>query len=101
MGPLCRVCTGVWVFAWRADFVNAVRAIGIVSIEVFVLAFNNWRCPLSAIAARYTEDRRANFDIYLPEWLAAHNMPIFGTMYVVGVALTLVRWTLAASEAGK
>jgi len=24
----------------------------------------------SAIAARHTEDRRANFDIYLPQWLA-------------------------------
>jgi hypothetical protein len=28
------------------------------------------RCPLTGIAARYTDDRRDNFDIYLPPWLA-------------------------------
>jgi hypothetical protein len=47
------------------------------------------------VAARYTDDRRANFDIYLPEWLARHNQAIFGTLYVAGCALALARWMLA------
>jgi hypothetical protein len=38
-----------------------------------VLWLNGWRCPLTDVAARYTDDRRANFDIYLPEWLARYN----------------------------
>jgi hypothetical protein len=57
----------------------------IVLGEVVVLAVNRWRCPLTPIAARYTEDRRANFDIYLPEWLARYNKQIFGTLYLAGV----------------
>ena len=68
----------------------------IVFVEVAVLALNKWRCPLTSLAARYTTDRGANFDIYLPEWLAKHNKVIFGTIYVVGVATAAVQWGLAA-----
>ena len=32
------------------------------------------------MAARFTEERHDNFDIYLPLWLARHNMPIFGVL---------------------
>ena len=68
----------------------------IVFVEVAVLALNKWRCPLTSLAARYTTDRGANFDIYLPEWLAKHNKVIFGTIYCVGVATAAVHWGLAA-----
>ncbi len=51
------------------------------------------RCPLTDVAARYTEDRRDNFDIYLPEFLARHNKLIFGVLYVAGLLVLLVRWT--------
>ena len=64
--------------------------------EVVVLAVNRWRCPLTPIAARYTEDRRANFDIYLPEWLARYNKEIFGPLYVAAVVFLAVRWFSAA-----
>lgn len=65
---------------------------GIVFAEVLVLVVNHLRCPLTAIAARYTSDRRANFDIYLPEWLARHNKEVFGTLYVLGLLYALARW---------
>ena len=64
----------------------------IVLGEVIVLSINRWRCPLTTIAARYTEDRRANFDIYLPEWLARYNKQIFGPLYLAGVVLLVVWW---------
>ena len=64
----------------------------IVLGEVVVLAINRWRCPLTPIAARYTDDRRANFDIYLPEWLARYNKEIFGPLYLAGVVFLAVRW---------
>ena len=69
----------------------ALFLIGVVTIEVLVIVFNGWRCPLTNVAARYTSDRRDNFDIYLPLWLAKHNKTIFGTFYVLGVLYAAVR----------
>ncbi len=60
--------------------------------EVFVLLINRWSCPLTAVAGRYTEDRSANFDIYLPEWLARNNKTIFGALFLAGVAFAVFRW---------
>ena len=67
----------------------------IVCVEVIVLLFNSWSCPLTAVAAKYTTDRNANFDIYLPEWLARNNKTIFGSLYVVGVIVAAVQWAHA------
>ena len=69
----------------------ALVLIGIVTIEVLVIVFNGWRCPLTKVAARYTPDRRDNFDIYLPLWLAKYNKAIFGTLYFVGVLYAAAR----------
>ena len=71
----------------------AAALIAVVLVEVGVLAANRWRCPLTAIAARYTGERRANFDIWLPEWLARHNKTVFGGLFLAGVAYTLARWS--------
>ena len=73
-------------FGWALLFA------GIVLVEVLVLAFNGLRCPLTAVAARYTPDRRPNFDIYLPEWLARWNKEIFGTLYLLGLLFAFARW---------
>src|SRR5271165_1137306 len=45
--------------------------------ECLVLAVHRGRCPSTDIAARYTEERTPNFDIYLPVWLARYNKRIF------------------------
>ncbi|MFI5166755.1 MAG: hypothetical protein ACHQQS_09070 [Thermoanaerobaculales bacterium] len=80
------------IFAWLGQFRTALAFIGIVFVEVLVLVVNGWRCPLTGVAARYTADRRDNFDIYLPAWLARHNKVIFGFLYVLGIAFTVARW---------
>lgn len=80
------------VYAWRDELAVAGTLCGIVLVEVVVLAFNGWRCPLTPVAARYTWDRRDNFDIFLPEWMARHNKDIFGTLYVGGLLFVLIRW---------
>ncbi|ABD88302.1 hypothetical protein [Rhodopseudomonas palustris] len=67
-----------------------------VWIEVIVLAGNRMRCPLTAIAARYTPDRAANFDIYLPLWLASSNKLIFGTLFAASQVLLLWQFTRPA-----
>jgi len=81
--------------AWRNEYRAAVWFAAIVAAEVVVLLPNGWRCPLTSVAAGYTDERRENFDIYLPLWLAKHNKRIFGTLYVAGVAFALVLWAHA------
>lgn len=78
--------------SWRGDDAAAGWLSLIVLAEVLVLVVNRWRCPLTAVAARYTEDRRDNFDIYLPEWLASYNKVIFGALYILGLAFAFARW---------
>lgn len=70
----------------------AAMLIGVVMVEGIVLAANSWRCPLTAVAARHTDERRDNFDIYLPMWLARYNKEIFGALFVMGVLLTAGCW---------
>lgn len=77
--------------AWRGEMRLAAWLAAIVMVEVIILAFNRFACPLTAVAARYTDERRANFDIYLPEWLARYNKHVFGTLYVAGLAYALWR----------
>jgi hypothetical protein len=97
------VHTVVWAFfaacvvavpvsAWQGELRRAAVFIAVVAVEVVVLIVNRWSCPLTPMAARYTDDRRDNFDIYLPEWLARHNKTIFGGLYVAGILLTVTRW---------
>jgi hypothetical protein len=50
------------------------------------------RCPLTDVAARYTDERADNFDIYLPLWLARYNKQIFGPLFAAGLLFTLARW---------
>ena len=110
-GPLIAIKaahTLVWTFfagcivaipfaSWRGEHRVAAWLIAIVFVEVAVLALNRMRCPLTGWAGRYTDDRRDNFDIYLPLWLARHNKLIFGALYVAGAAFALVRWLNAST----
>ncbi len=80
------------VFAGRREFDRALMAIGLVCVEVVVLALNRWTCPLTPVAARYTDDRAANFDIYLPRRLAQYNKEIFGPLFLSAVLFTAARW---------
>jgi hypothetical protein len=64
----------------------------IVLVECAVLAANGGRCPLSDLAARYTDEGASNFDIYLPNWLGSHNKTIFGTLFVVNELIVLWCW---------
>ncbi len=65
---------------------------GLVLLECSALALNRGRCPLTNIAARFTEDRRDAFDIYLPEWLARWNKTIFGSLFVLSELFVLFKW---------
>lgn len=102
------VHTVIWAFFAGCIFAIPVAALlgqfnvalvlaGVVLVEVLVLLLNRMRCPLTAVAARYTQSREPNFDIYLPRWIALHNKEIFGTWYAAGLALTAILWLLASA----
>lgn len=87
---------GVPAFAAAGRFREALACGVAVAVECGILAANGMRCPLTDVAARYTSDRRANFDIYLPQWLAEHNKTLFGSLYVLGGIVALVLWARSA-----
>jgi hypothetical protein len=74
------------------QFRSAAILTGIVLLECGVLAVNGGRCPLTDLAARFTNDRAHNFDIYLPNWLAEHNKVIFGVLFVASELSVLGCW---------
>ena len=90
---------GIFVAARAGRLSLAAGLIVVVLGEVLVLVFNRLRCPLTGVAARYTEERAANFDIYLPLWLARHNKAVFGTLYLLGILYTVVEWLRQRSAA--
>ncbi len=83
---------GIFAAAAAGKLRVALLLILIVMVEVVILLANRLQCPLTAVAARYTPNRAANFDIYLPLWLARYNKEIFGPLYVAGLLYTLVQW---------
>ena len=87
---LVAVIVAIPVMAWQERVTATLVLTGIMLGEVLVLVVNGWRCPLTDLAARYTDDRRANFDIYLPLWLAANNKRIFGSIFVAGLVFSIV-----------
>jgi len=85
-GSIVAIPIFAWLGMWTiAGFLNLF-----VLLECLVLLFNQMRCPLTDIAARYTDDRADNFDIYLPHWLARHNKTIFGSLFIAGLVFTAI-----------
>jgi hypothetical protein len=80
------------VAAWLQRFDLWLGLVGVVMVEVLILAANGMKCPLTGVAARYTDDRRDNFDICLPLTIARYNKEIFGSLYVAGIVLGVVMW---------
>jgi hypothetical protein len=95
--------TVVWAFfagcvvavpllAARGQYRAAAIAAALVLAEGIILAVNRLRCPLTDVAARYTDDRAPNFDIYLPAVIARYNKEIFGPLFVAGALFALLHW---------
>jgi len=79
-------------FAWSHQFSGVGILAIVVLIEIAILVANGWRCPLTGVAARYTDDRADNFDIYLPLWLARYNKLIFGWLFAAALLFALLLW---------
>ncbi|PKM93505.1 MAG: hypothetical protein CVU84_15105 [Firmicutes bacterium HGW-Firmicutes-1] len=66
-------------------------AIGLVVLELIVLIIFKWRCPLTIMGNKYTNNTEIGFDIFLPKWLAKNNKTIFGIIFMIGLLITLYR----------
>lgn len=66
-------------------------AIAVIFIEGLTLLIFKWRCPLTIVAQNYTQDRKENFDIFLPRLLAKYNKNIFTSLFVIGIVLIVLR----------
>ena len=57
--------------------------IGCIVVEWMVLLYFKWQCPLTILARKYSNSTRENFDIYLPNFLAKYNKPIYISFFIV------------------
>lgn len=89
-------CIGVVVWSGVTGRVNRWSwfATYAVLIEGLILLIFRGNCPLTIVARRYSDSRKDNFDIFLPNWLARHNQMIFTTIFALGLGLMLIRWAV-------
>ena len=66
-------------------------AIGLIIAEGIILVLFKMFCPLTLLARKYSDSNKDNFDIFLPNWLARYNKLIFSTIYLIAVAIVLIR----------
>jgi hypothetical protein len=59
---------------------------------ITLLLFKNL-CPITVVARHYSHSEKANFDIYLPNWLAKHNKKIYTTIVVAAILILIYRLT--------
>src|ERR1041385_5485198 len=97
------VHTIIWVIMASANFVAFYLAfvgrfnlwffgsVVLLGTEIIVIVLNSWHCPLTDVMAKYTSERQANFDIYLPGWLAANNIRIFSVLISIEVAAVVLK----------
>lgn len=64
---------------------------GLFVLEGIILWVFKFFCPLTVIARKYSDSTRANFDIYLPHWLAKYNKAIYISILGIIIIITAYR----------
>jgi hypothetical protein len=64
---------------------------GLVLLEGMILLAFKFFCPLTLIARKYSDSKKDNFDIYLPNWLAKYTKLIYTSIMVIILILTIYR----------
>jgi hypothetical protein len=94
--------TAIWTLMTTANFAGFYLSlvgrfdwwfyscVALLSAEIMVIVVNRWHCPLTDVMAKYTTERKANFDIYLPEWLARNNVKIFSVLIILEIMIVLI-----------
>ena len=66
---------------------------GLFALEGITLLAFKFYCPLTVIARKYSDSQKANFDIYIPNWLAKYNKAIYTSILGVIILITIYRLT--------
>jgi hypothetical protein len=97
------VHTGIWLFfngiifyLYYAVILNRIDkwvwlSIGVILMEGLVLLLNKKHCPLTLVARNYSDSKKDNFDIFLPNWLARYNKLIYTSLFVIALVLLALR----------
>lgn len=86
---LIGICT-IYVFvAAVLDHITLLTwiAFGIAVIELLVLLFNDWRCPLTDLAEQQGAEVGSVADLFLPQWCSDHLFIIFGIAFTADILL--------------
>ncbi len=80
-------------YAGIVDQINGLVwfCVALIVVEGIILLICKWRCPLTILARKYTDNHQVGFDIFIPAWLAKHNKTIFTTVFLAGTILVLWR----------
>ena len=84
----------IYVFSTAAlDQINSLTwwAFGIAVIELLVLIFNGWRCPLTDLAEGQGAEVGSVADLFLPKWFSDYLFPIYGIVFTVTCVLIIWR----------
>jgi hypothetical protein len=65
--------------------------IGLILLEGLVLLAFKKLCPVTLLARKYSDSKKDNFDIFLPNWLAKHNKLIYTTLFVIVLIILAYR----------
>lgn len=65
--------------------------IGLIALEGMVLLVFKTVCPVTLVARKYSDSIKPNFDIYLPNWLAKYNKPIYSTIVLIALIILTSR----------
>lgn len=85
----------IYVFITAAlDQINSLTwwAFGVAVVELLVLLFNGWRCPLTDLAERQGAEVGSVADLFLPKWLSDYLFAIFGVVFLI--TCLLLAWRL-------
>ena len=55
----------------------------LIIMEGIILIIFNKMCPLTIMSRKYSDSKKDNFDIYLPNWLAKYNKQIYTTFFIL------------------
>ena len=64
---------------------------GLFVLEGITLVIFKFICPLTVMARKYSNSSKANFDIYLPNWLAKYNKLIYTIILAVIIIIHIVQ----------
>ena len=66
--------------------------LGLFGLEGIVLLVIKMKCPLTVLAAKETDSRADNFDIFLPNWLARYTKLIYSGL--LAIVIIILAWRL-------